>query len=99
MIPVEELRSIMLKSVIKTVRNWKKASLRRTAQPKVASTSAASEETKSSATSVDSAVPSLSAQHQMGLILWTLPSTGKFSSEKNQVFICKLQIGILLKFY
>ena len=61
-------------------------SLRRIAQLKVASTSAASEETKSSATSVDSAVRSRSAQHQLDLILWTLPS-GKFSSEKNQIFL------------
>ena len=56
-------------------------SLLRAAQLKVASTSAASEETKSSVTSVDSAVRSPSAQHLMGLILWTLPS-GNFSSEK-----------------
>ena len=85
MIPAEELRSIMLKSVIKTVRNWKKVSLRRIAQPKVASTNAASEETKSSVTSVDSAVPSLSAQQKMGLILRTLQS-GKFTSEKKSSF-------------
>ena len=56
-------------------------SLPRTAQPKVVSTSAVSEETKSSATSADSAVPSLSVQHPMGLISSTLLS-GKFSSEK-----------------
>ena len=80
MIPVEELRSMTLKSVIKTARNWKKVSLRRTAQSMAASTNAASEETKSSVTSVDSAVLSLSAPHQRALILRTLPS-GKFSSE------------------
>ena len=56
-------------------------SLLRAAEPKVASTSAVSEETKSSVTSVDSAARSLSARHQMDLTLLTLPS-GKFSSEK-----------------
>ena len=66
-------------------RNWKKVSLPRAAPLKVASTNAASEETKSSATSVDSAVPSLSVRQKRDPILWTLPS-GKFSSEKNQVF-------------
>ena len=60
-------------------------SLQGAAELKVASTSAASEETKSSVTSVDSAVRSLSAQHQMDLILWTLPS-GNFSSEKKSSF-------------
>ena len=85
MIPVEEPRSMTLKSVIKTVRNWKKVSLRRTAQPKVASINAASEEIKSSVTSVDSAAPSLSAQQKMGLILRTLQS-GRFTSENKSSF-------------
>ena len=70
-----------MKFIENFVRNWKKVSLPRTAQPKVVSTSAVSEETKSSATSADSAVPSLSVQHPMGLISSTLLS-GKFSSEK-----------------
>ena len=72
MIPVEELKSITLKSAIEIVRNWKKVSLQGAAELKVASTSAASEETKSSVTSVDSAVRSRSAQRQMDLILRTL---------------------------
>ena len=82
---VEELKSITLKSVIKTVRNWKKVSLRRAAQLKVASTSAASEETKSSVTSVDSAVRSLSAQHQMDLILWTLLLSIAMTAKSSQL--------------
>ena len=73
MIPVGELKSITPKSVIKIVKNWKKVSLRRTAQPMAASTNAASEETKSSVMSVDSAVHSQSAPQQRDLILWTLP--------------------------
>ena len=77
-INVEKPRGITLKSVMKTVRNWKKVSLPRTAQPKVVSTSAVSEETKSSATSADSAVPSLSAPHLMALISRT-PSSGKLN--------------------
>ena len=88
MINVEKPRGITLKSVMKTVRNWKKVSLQGAAQLKVASTSAASEETKSSVMSVDSAVHSQSAPQQRDLISWTLPS-GKVNSEKNQFHISK----------